>query len=77
MSTIAPHTVRAIAPPIEARGAMLLDAPVSGSVSTVEKGELTIMVGGDPLGPGSRAARAGRAGHEGLPRRRARRGSHR
>ena len=27
---------------------MLLDAPVSGSVSTVEKGELTIMVGGDP-----------------------------
>ena len=48
MSTIAPHTVREIAPPIEARGAMLLDAPVSGSVSTVEKGELTIMVGGDP-----------------------------
>ncbi len=47
MSTIAPHTVREIAPPIEARGAMLLDAPVSGSVSTVEKGELTIMVGGD------------------------------
>ncbi len=48
MSTIAPHTVREIAPPIEARGAMLLDAPVSGSVSTVEEGELTIMVGGDP-----------------------------
>jgi 3-hydroxyisobutyrate dehydrogenase-like beta-hydroxyacid dehydrogenase len=48
MSTIAPHTVREIAPPIQARGAMLLDAPVSGSVSTVEKGELTIMVGGDP-----------------------------
>jgi 3-hydroxyisobutyrate dehydrogenase/2-hydroxy-3-oxopropionate reductase len=48
MSTIAPHTVREIAPLIEARGAMLLDAPVSGSVSTVEKGELTIMVGGDP-----------------------------
>jgi 3-hydroxyisobutyrate dehydrogenase/2-hydroxy-3-oxopropionate reductase len=48
MSTIAPHTVRAIAPPIEARRAKLLDAPVSGSVSTVEKGELTIMVGGDP-----------------------------
>jgi 3-hydroxyisobutyrate dehydrogenase-like beta-hydroxyacid dehydrogenase len=26
----------------------LLDAPVSGSVSLVEKGQLTIMVGGDP-----------------------------
>jgi 3-hydroxyisobutyrate dehydrogenase/2-hydroxy-3-oxopropionate reductase len=48
MSTIAPHTVRQIAPPIQARSATLLDAPVSGSVSTVEKGELTIMVGGDP-----------------------------
>jgi 3-hydroxyisobutyrate dehydrogenase-like beta-hydroxyacid dehydrogenase len=46
MSTIAPQTVRQIATPIEARGATLLDAPVSGSVSTVEKGELTIMVGG-------------------------------
>jgi 3-hydroxyisobutyrate dehydrogenase-like beta-hydroxyacid dehydrogenase len=47
MSTIAPHTVREIVPAIETRGAKLLDAPVSGSVSTVEKGELTIMVGGD------------------------------
>ncbi len=47
MSTIAPHTVREIAPPIEERGATLLDAPVSGSVATVEKGALTIMVGGD------------------------------
>ena len=28
-------------------GAAFLDAPVSGSVPTVEKGELTIMVGGD------------------------------
>ena len=28
--------------------AAFLDAPVSGSVPTVEKGELTIMVGGDP-----------------------------
>jgi 3-hydroxyisobutyrate dehydrogenase-like beta-hydroxyacid dehydrogenase len=46
MSTIAPRTVREIATSIEARGATLLDAPVSGSVSTVEKGELTVMVGG-------------------------------
>lgn len=47
-STIAPQTVREIRPVIEARGAALLDAPVSGSVSFVEKGQLTIMVGGDP-----------------------------
>ena len=30
-------------------GAALLDAPVSGSVSFVEKGQLTVMVGGDPV----------------------------
>lgn len=47
MSTISPSTVHAIRPAIEERGAALLDAPVSGSVSVVEKGELTIMVGGD------------------------------
>lgn len=46
-STIAPRTVQEIRPVIEARGAALLDAPVSGSVSLVEKGQLTIMVGGD------------------------------
>jgi 3-hydroxyisobutyrate dehydrogenase-like beta-hydroxyacid dehydrogenase len=47
MSTIAPQTVRLIGPPVAKCGATLLDAPVSGSVSTVEKGELTIMVGGE------------------------------
>ena len=47
MSTIAPSTVHAIRPAIEERGAALLDAPVSGSVPAAEKGELTIMVGGD------------------------------
>ena len=47
MSTIAPGTVRRVASEIAERGATLLDAPVSGSVSTVEAGELTIMVGGD------------------------------
>ena len=47
-STIAPRTVHEIRPAIEGRGAALLDAPVSGSVSLVAKGELTIMVGGDP-----------------------------
>jgi 3-hydroxyisobutyrate dehydrogenase/2-hydroxy-3-oxopropionate reductase len=47
MSTIAPRTVRGIAARIADRGAVLLDAPVSGSVSLVEAGTLTIMVGGD------------------------------
>jgi 3-hydroxyisobutyrate dehydrogenase-like beta-hydroxyacid dehydrogenase len=47
MSTIAPETVRAIEPSVRARGAMLLDAPVSGSVPVVERGELLIMAGGD------------------------------
>ncbi|MBI1959540.1 MAG: NAD(P)-dependent oxidoreductase [Candidatus Rokubacteria bacterium] len=46
-STIAPQTVHAIRPAIEARGAALLDAPVSGSVALVEAGQLTIMVGGE------------------------------
>jgi 3-hydroxyisobutyrate dehydrogenase/2-hydroxy-3-oxopropionate reductase len=48
MSTIAPDTVRRLAAPVADRGATLLDAPVSGSVSVVERGELTVLVGGDP-----------------------------
>jgi 3-hydroxyisobutyrate dehydrogenase/2-hydroxy-3-oxopropionate reductase len=47
MSTIAPETVRSIEPVVRERGASLLDAPVSGSVPVVERGELLIMVGGD------------------------------
>ena len=47
MSTIAPQTVLGIASRVQARGATLLDAPVSGSVPVVERGELLIMVGGD------------------------------
>jgi 3-hydroxyisobutyrate dehydrogenase len=47
MSTIAPETVREIEPSVRAAGATLLDAPVSGSVPVVERGELLIMVGGD------------------------------
>jgi 3-hydroxyisobutyrate dehydrogenase-like beta-hydroxyacid dehydrogenase len=47
-STIDPGTVQRLAPLIEDRGAFLLDTPVSGSVSTVEAGQLTFMVGGDP-----------------------------
>jgi 3-hydroxyisobutyrate dehydrogenase-like beta-hydroxyacid dehydrogenase len=47
MSTVLPDTIRAIAPAVRARGAGILDAPVSGSVASALTGELTIMVGGD------------------------------
>jgi 3-hydroxyisobutyrate dehydrogenase-like beta-hydroxyacid dehydrogenase len=47
-STIDPGTVRRLGPLVSERGAFLLDTPVSGSVSTVEAGQLTFMVGGDP-----------------------------
>ena len=46
MSTIDPATLDVVRPQIEATGAVLLDAPVSGSVQLVEAGGLTIMVGG-------------------------------
>ena len=46
MSTTMPDTIRAIAPAVRATGAGILDAPVSGSVSSTLAGELTIMVGG-------------------------------
>jgi 3-hydroxyisobutyrate dehydrogenase-like beta-hydroxyacid dehydrogenase len=48
MSTIAPATVHAIRPSVQERGAALLDAPVSGSVTLADAGTLTVMVGGDP-----------------------------
>jgi 3-hydroxyisobutyrate dehydrogenase-like beta-hydroxyacid dehydrogenase len=50
MSTIAPQTVRRVAPSVLGQGASMLDAPVSGSVPVVERGELTIMVGGPSEG---------------------------
>ena len=50
MSTIDPSTIAEIRPAVESGGAVLLDAPVSGSVSLVETGSLTIMVGGDEGG---------------------------
>jgi 3-hydroxyisobutyrate dehydrogenase-like beta-hydroxyacid dehydrogenase len=46
-STVDPRTVRALGPLVAERGASLLDAPVSGSVPLVERGELMVMVGGD------------------------------
>jgi 3-hydroxyisobutyrate dehydrogenase-like beta-hydroxyacid dehydrogenase len=47
MSTVSPQTSRELAKRVQARGAAMLDAPVSGSVPQVQAGTLTIMVGGD------------------------------
>ena len=48
MSTVSPEASRALAGQVAERGAAMLDAPVSGSVVTLEEGRLSIMVGGDP-----------------------------
>lgn len=47
-STVDPATVTALAERFAGVGAALLDAPVSGSVSLVQQGSVTSMVGGDP-----------------------------
>lgn len=47
MSTIAPETVRQINQLVAEREAVLLDAPVSGSVPLIRQGQLTVLVGGD------------------------------
>jgi 3-hydroxyisobutyrate dehydrogenase-like beta-hydroxyacid dehydrogenase len=48
MSTVSPAASRDLAARVAAQGAQMLDAPVSGSVITLEEGKLSIMVGGDP-----------------------------
>jgi 3-hydroxyisobutyrate dehydrogenase-like beta-hydroxyacid dehydrogenase len=47
MSTVSPAVVRELAAPVSARGAALLDVPISGSTITVEQGQATFIVGGD------------------------------
>jgi 3-hydroxyisobutyrate dehydrogenase-like beta-hydroxyacid dehydrogenase len=47
MSTVSPAASRELAMQVESKGARMLDAPVSGSVSTLEEGKLSIMVGGE------------------------------
>jgi 3-hydroxyisobutyrate dehydrogenase-like beta-hydroxyacid dehydrogenase len=47
MSTVSPATSRELAAQVAAKGAHMLDAPVSGSVETLESGKLSIMVGGE------------------------------
>ena len=46
MSTVSPAASRALAEKIRARGADMVDSPVSGSILTLEQGKLTMMVGG-------------------------------
>ena len=47
-STVGPDTIVEVGRAVDATGAGFLDCPVSGDVSRVEAGALTIMVGGDP-----------------------------
>ncbi|HZA52911.1 MAG TPA: NAD(P)-dependent oxidoreductase [Candidatus Udaeobacter sp.] len=47
MSTVSPSASRELAAQVATKRAQMLDAPVSGSVSTLEDGKLTFMVGGD------------------------------
>ena len=46
MSTVSPEFSRGIAEKARSRGADMVDAPVSGSVITLQEGKLSIMVGG-------------------------------
>ncbi len=45
-STVAPETIRALEDEVRATGAVLVDTPVSGSVSSVEGGTILVMAGG-------------------------------
>jgi len=47
MTTAAPAVSRELAERVQQTGADMVDAPVSGSVSTLEEGRLSIMVGGN------------------------------
>lgn len=49
MGTSSPMEVRELARVVSERGATMLDAPVSGSVTAAASGNLTIMVGGDRI----------------------------
>ncbi len=47
MSSVGPTTSRDLSEKVAVTGGRMLDAPVSGSLSTLEEGKLSIMVGGD------------------------------
>jgi len=46
MSTVSPAFSRSVAAKVRAIGAEMVDAPVSGSVTTLQEGKLSVMVGG-------------------------------
>jgi 3-hydroxyisobutyrate dehydrogenase-like beta-hydroxyacid dehydrogenase len=46
MSTVSPAASRVLAAKVRERGADMIDAPVSGSVITLQQGKLSVMVGG-------------------------------
>jgi 3-hydroxyisobutyrate dehydrogenase-like beta-hydroxyacid dehydrogenase len=48
MSTVSPAISRGLAARVREKGADMVDAPVSGSVVTVQQGKLSVMVGGRP-----------------------------
>lgn len=47
MSTVSPAVSRALAAKVREKGADMIEGPVSGSVSLVEQGKLSVMVGGN------------------------------
>jgi len=47
MSTVSPNASRKLAERVASKGARMLDVPVSGSVITLEQGNLSLMVGGE------------------------------
>jgi 3-hydroxyisobutyrate dehydrogenase-like beta-hydroxyacid dehydrogenase len=47
MSTVSPAVSRSLAEKVRAKGADMVDAPVSGSVITLQQGKLSVMVGGN------------------------------
>jgi 3-hydroxyisobutyrate dehydrogenase-like beta-hydroxyacid dehydrogenase len=47
MSTVSPAVSRALAGKVRDKGADMVDAPVSGSVVTLQQGKLSVMVGGE------------------------------
>jgi len=46
MSTVSPEASRALAARVREKGSDMVDAPVSGSVITLQQGKLSVMVGG-------------------------------
>lgn len=48
LSSIDPHTTRKVGAALAERGARMLDAPVGPGPDAAERGELTLMLGGDP-----------------------------